>query len=134
MDKDLDEVFFLIDVGRHPERVDDIDRKTALLCYRHVIEEACAVKISAEAPGVLQEDDVCPPAPARHDGHILLGPDQPLDIPGGHQGEVSHDDERRAAELPECPVDRLVQGLVSDGDECILMAEGVRAEQCSATP
>jgi len=132
VDQDLDEVFFLIDVGRHPERIDHIDRETALLCDRHMVDETRAIEVSVEALWFLQEDEVRPAAAARHDSHIFLGADQPLDITGGHQGEVGHDDERRAVELPKCPVDRFVEGLLPDGGERVLMFEGMSAEQGSA--
>jgi len=53
MDKDLDQVLLLVDVGRHPERVDHLDGETALPCDPHVVEEACAVVVGAETPGFL---------------------------------------------------------------------------------
>jgi len=53
MDEDLDEIFLLVDVGRHPERVDHIDGEVALACDPEVIEEACTVEIGVETPGFL---------------------------------------------------------------------------------
>jgi len=134
MDQDLDEVFLLVDIGRHPERVDHLDGETALSRDPQVVEETCAVVVGAEAPGLFEKYNVRPAASARHDGHILLGADQPLDVPGRHQGEVSHDDECRTVELPERPVDRLVQRLFPDGDERVLVLERVGAEEGGAAP
>jgi len=49
VNEDLDQVFFLIDIGRHPERVDDLDGETAFLRNPQVVEETCPVKVGVEA-------------------------------------------------------------------------------------
>jgi len=51
VDEDLDEVFLLVDVGRHPERVDHVDGEFALFRDPEVVEETCAVEVRMEASG-----------------------------------------------------------------------------------
>jgi len=57
-----------------------------------------------------------------------------LNIPGRHQGEIGHDDKRRAMKLLKRPVDRIIQGFFSNSDERVFMFEGMCAEQSGAAP
>jgi len=134
VDEDLYEILFLVDIGRHPERVDDLDGEPALFCNPQVVKETRTVEVGVEALRFFEEDHVRPSATPGDDGHVLLRPDQPLDIPGRHQGYVSHDDERRAVKLPERPVDGIVEGFCPDSDERVIVLEGVGAEQGGAAP
>jgi len=99
-----------------------------------VVKETRTVEVGVEALRFLEEDHVRSSAAAGDDGHILLRPDQTLDIPGRDQRYVGHDDERGAVELAERPVDGIVEGFRPDGDEHVVVFEWVGAEQGGAAP
>jgi len=96
MKKDLHQVLPFIDIRRHEERIDHIDREVRSLSYRQMIAETGTIEIHPEPGGIPDEDHVGPATPAGDDGNVPVGGRHAADAFGGCKREIRHEDENRS--------------------------------------